>query len=570
MPRPKKIKPTASKPEVASSSDAANMQPITVAWSLAELPSPQHRAGLAGLVMLVNYSRRHSLPDGAILDVVKIDEVSYVLQLNIVGLGALFDKAYRATAGEAFSKTSRKDKKTKEQKPHLRIETRKETSDKGKEKEVNYYVYPAVDPHGGPLTELVPPGDDGKWMKVWRQWLWETIRSRDRQRLPYKARAEASLKDGDEEHGDEEEDQEGSNDVQTAWSALTTNAKVPQASTYFLGAEKVTAENTPFEDRGRHWFLLHFWLFAVHVFMPRSIDFSGKYKSNGYVTCIPDVSRLQDFVTRHERSLKHQRSPDSDRVWRKSPKQAIIDLADAAALSADLWLSKAVAVDLSQADARATSGFQIVHAVKSGNSVRIRSNRMVVPTREMSDRASVAEDCWSHLIKHQVLTNILADRLWWHGFDRVCATAGKMLTIKDKGFRHDARILFNHFNPEDRSMSDQIPQTPRSLEQLILRMVTSWLTGRLESKYHLSWNTVKGTPQEADYEEKKTKLATQAFLAARSRPGREFSRWFTATLCSVNQRSISSETDFVALAQALDEQPDHVRSLTLLALSARG
>jgi CRISPR-associated protein Cmx8 len=195
---------------------------------------------------------------------------------------------------------------------------------------------------------------------------------------------------------------------------------------------------------------------------------------------------------------------------------------------------------------------------------------MVMPTRENVDRSDILGDCWSHLTKHQVLINVLADRPWWNGFDRVCATYGKDLTIKDKGFCHDARILFNRFNPEDRSMSDQTPQSPRSLEQLILRMVTSWLTGRLESKYHLSWNTVKGTPQEADYEEKKTKLATQAFLAARSRPGREFARWFTATLCSVNQRSISSETDFVALAQALDEQPDHVRSLTLLALSARG
>lgn len=123
-------------------------------------------------------------------------------------------------------------------------------------------------------------------------------------------------------------------------------------------------------------------------------------------------------------------------------------------------------------------------------------------------------------------------------------------------------------------MSDKnsaTPQAPRSLEQLIFRMVTSWLYGRLESKYQLSWDeAMKGTPREANYVEKKTKLATEAFLAARSRPGREFARWFTATLCSVNQRSVSNETDFVALAQALDEQPDHVRSLTLLALSARG
>jgi CRISPR-associated protein Cmx8 len=70
------------------------------------------------------------------------------------------------------------------------------------------------------------------------------------------------------------------------------------------------------------------------------------------------------------------------------------------------------------------------------------------------------------------------------------------------------------------------------------------------------------------FEEKKGKLATDAFLAARSRPGREFARWFTSTLCSINQRL--SDEEFVTLSTALEQQPDQVRSLTLLALSARG
>ena len=565
MPRPKKIKPTASILEAAPSSDAANMQPITVAWSLAELPSPQHRAGLAGLVMLVEFTKRHQIPEGAVLEMTRLDDIGCEVRMNMAGLKALMDQTYDADREEIeVPRPWMKKQKdgTKVEVPPKRRGMKTTIDKKGKSKESEFCVYDTVVPRGGPLGEWVPSEDGGRWIKLWRDWLWNTLRAIPKQRTPYIQRAGADVAVDGDEAGDED-----AKDVTTAWNCLTRDAPAKLASTYYLGAMDVNAENVSFQDQGRFLFLLHFWSFAIHLFIPQHLTAKGEHKPDGFVTCIPDVARLKDFITRHEHVLRG-RSPDAAGF---RPRQAIIDLADAAALEIERWLENAVTSGVKQRDAPATAGFQIVHVEKESNSVRIRSNRIVIPTREKIDRSHILSDCWSHLIKHQVLINVLAEHPWWNGFDRVCATYGKDFTIKNTKFRHDARILFNHFNPEDRSMSDQTPQSPRSLEQLILRMVTSWLSGRLESKYKLSWNTVKkGTPDEADYEEKKTKLATQAFLAARSRPGREFARWFTATLCSVNQRSISSEADFVALAQALDEQPDHVRSLTLLALSARG
>ena len=115
--------------------------------------------------------------------------------------------------------------------------------------------------------------------------------------------------------------------------------------------------------------------------------------------------------------------------------------------------------------------------------------------------------------------------------------------------------------------SSPVERPPRALEPLILHVVQSWISGRLKAKYDLDYKSV-GEDGRKDFDDKKSKLATEAFLAARSRPGREFARWFTATVCSVNQRM--SEAEFVALAKALEANPDHVRSLTLLALSARG
>lgn len=550
--------------------ERGDVEPITMTWSLAELPSTQHRAGLAGLVMLVDYTRRHSLPEGAVLEVVNVDEASFSLRLNVSGLSALFDRTYAAAREETERPkpwTRKLKDGSKAEVPPKRRETRTVTGKKGEIKTTEVCIYDVVVPDGGPLGDLAPLGDDGRWLSVWRSWLWNTLRAIPKQRTPYNSRAGAEALVGAD---DDDIDAEEAKDVSVAWDWLTSDSSAKQASTYYLGAMDVNAEGVPFHDRGRFLFLLHFWPFAVHLFVPRTMDAKGKTEPDGFVTCIPEVAQLEVFVRRHERALK-RRSADGDRIWSSTPKQAIIDLADAAALESERWLEGEVAEGVQQDDARATAGFLVIHTSREGNSVRIRSNHLIAPSREQVDRAQIIGSCWSHLAKHQVLRNILANRSWWHGFDRACSTVMQALTIKDSAFRHDARVLFEHFHPENRmtDTADEVTKTPRTLESLVLHIVQNWITGRLDSKYQLRWSDVKGQPKrQAEYDEKKTKLATEAFLAARSRPGREFARWFTATLCSVNQRL--TEAEFVAVARALDGSPDQVRSLTLLALSARG
>lgn len=548
----------------------AEDEPIIVTWSLAELPSTQHRAGLAGLVMLVDYTRRHSLPAATVLEEVERDEVSYTLRLNVSGLAALFDRTYAAAREETerLKPWTRKLKNgTKAEVPPKRREVRTTTGKKGENKTTEVCIYDVVVPDGGPLGDLAPIGDDKRWIGVWRSWLWNTLRAIPKQRTPYNVRAGAgALVEAD----DDDASADDAKDVSVAWECLTSDRSAKQASTYYLGAMDVNAEGVSFRDRGRFLFLLHFWPFAVHVFVPRTMDAKGKTGPDGFVACIPEVAQLATFVRRHERVLKG-RSADADRIWSRTPKHAIIDLADAAALESERWLQAEVAESVQQDDARATAGFLVIHSSKEGNNVRIRSNHLITPSREQVDRAQIISSCWSHLAKHQVLSNVLADRSWWHGFDRACSTVMKEITIKDSSFCHDARILFQHFHPEN-SMADttnEVTKPPRPLESLVLHIVQNWITGRLDGKYQLRWSEVKDQPKrQAEYDEKKSKLATEAFLAARSRPGREFARWFTATLCAVNQRL--TEAEFVAVARALDGCPDQVRSLTLLALSARG
>ncbi|MGH9962557.1 MAG: type I-MYXAN CRISPR-associated protein Cmx8, partial [Pyrinomonadaceae bacterium] len=107
-----------------------------------------------------------------------------------------------------------------------------------------------------------------------------------------------------------------------------------------------------------------------------------------------------------------------------------------------------------------------------------------------------------------------------------------------------------------------------SCEALVYRVVSFYLQRKLKSKYQLEWSAVKDNPgKTSEYREMKEKVARDAFLAIRSRSGLDFADYFASTLCSVSQPL--SEQQYVSLAQALYDDTDRVRTLTMLALSAR-
>ncbi len=106
-------------------------------------------------------------------------------------------------------------------------------------------------------------------------------------------------------------------------------------------------------------------------------------------------------------------------------------------------------------------------------------------------------------------------------------------------------------------------------EELIYRLVGTYISRKLKNKYQLEWSSVKSDPKKrTEYEESKEKVARDAFLAVRSRTGADFADYFASTLCSVPQHM--GEKHFETLALALHNETEKVRTLTMLALSARG
>ena len=116
-------------------------------------------------------------------------------------------------------------------------------------------------------------------------------------------------------------------------------------------------------------------------------------------------------------------------------------------------------------------------------------------------------------------------------------------------------------------MSESEPDTePVDIERLVYQLVRGYVMGKLASKHELSWKQLSSEAQKTDYRQKKGKIAKDAFLAVRSRSGEDFASYFAGTLASVPHRL--NPDQFVALARELQSDPERLRTLTLLALSA--
>ncbi len=115
-------------------------------------------------------------------------------------------------------------------------------------------------------------------------------------------------------------------------------------------------------------------------------------------------------------------------------------------------------------------------------------------------------------------------------------------------------------------MGDEKVESVKEVEALIYKVVQRYLMEKLNTKYGLTWSAVKGTPRQGEFDEKKQKLAKQAFLEARARSGADFQAFFTGTLCSVPQHL--NEASYTALSRELLLNDEKVRTLTMLALSA--
>lgn len=530
--------------------------PIKIRWELHELPSAQHKAGLAGLALCVEYLQRKPDRQG-LCRVAELDSHSLTLEVDRVGMQSLFDDVYAASKQEQErDKKLQKGKgKDKQDIPPLRSFQREYVDKKGRTKAKTLYVYEQTIPKGGLIDEwdAAPSGAKKLWLKLWRDLVWSVLRGVPAQREPYNARAEG----------------ETSTDGTEVWDDLARapNGSTELPSTYYLGAQARSAELVAFQDVTRWRYLLHFWPFAVAIYVPSILKRNGEREFTGYALGVPEIDDLEAFVHDWAR-LARERSPEPDRSGFR-PREAIIDLPDEAGLDvARRMFSLLAAAQGAAPTAPWAPAVEIFHVEKQGNNVRLRAVGRVDAVRARADEyGRVRNAYWSHLFRRQRILNVLDGQPWWSGFGRLCATQPSDLTSGSTQFRHDARIAFTEV---EMTVAETEAEAEKSLEELVYRAVRTYVYGRLGSKYDLQWDATKAVVPswKLDYEKKREKVARDAFLAVRSRTGADFVSYFTGTLCSVPQRL--DDRGYLQIARAFTSEGgiERVRSLTLLALSA--
>jgi CRISPR-associated protein Cmx8 len=538
---------------------------LTLDYQLAELPSSQHRAGLAGLVLVVRWLERQDvfkqkLADGAICKLTRLDDKGTTLELNLAGLAAVLDEIYDASTEEQARPQLFKNKQ-KEVIPPLREEEREETDAKGKQKTKKVYIYPIVVPRGSFLADLSydqsSDGKNGLWVKLWRDMVWSILRGVPATRKPFEMRAEGGMAD----------------DAKALWAQLLQPAEftVDLPSTYFLGAQANNAENIPFKDRARFQFLLHFWLFAAQIYVPAVVNNEGKRDFVGYAIAIPDIACLEWFCDELP-SILSNRSPEG----KFRPYDCIVDLAVEGALDMMKRLrDRLTQTTGEQATASTVFGIDVIHTEKQGNNVRVLGMARLNPEDAMIDEyTQIRQSFWSPLFRRQCLLNLVNHSPWYSGFDALLCTLPYEQSIENDYFRQDVRKKIAALTEEQKQMNE----TAKSIEPMVFQLVKNYVGRKLKSKYELEFKSEwKALKQEelnklaeyAKYAEKKAKVAKSAFLDIRSRTEQmDFINYFVSSLCSVPQHMKSE--DFVTLTQVLYQDTDKIRTLTLLALSANG
>ncbi len=545
------------------------MKELTLNYNLYDLPSAQHKAGLAGLLVLIETMRRRGiepLPEARC-----IGEYQAELVFTEKSMQAVCDDLYDADFVEMSSKSKWPGKAPK------RIEDIQVIKD-GKEKKEKRYIYDGVQPKGQFLQTLFPDAD-GVWVKTWRDMLWGVLRAQPKTRGVY------------EERANRKPSSEAVKIFKALSKCLTAAPKDKQttegiAGTVFIGAQASNAELVSFTGIPTDNFLLHFWPIVSLIFIPRSFSVerskdratSIKWDDYGFALAVPEISHLQLFIDDIMDILQQLEV----KTVGNRPAQAFIDLTVESGLEylyhlAQRRLKKHGVLD-------SASSVEIYHVQRRDKSVR-----MLLAERLLSDSAilekyeKIRSQRLSPIYKKLYLNNMLQKKPWYAGAADLAATHPAELIISKAGktpikvpfFGHAVNRKYVDVITQLEEMEEHEMNTEEGLDSLLAKRVYELIrqyvrikaerrsSQKLES-FSKDQNGKRTYPK--TYREAVEKVCMDAFLAMRGRRDQDFVEYFTGTICSVPQ--YLPDNDYLLVSQSLIDDWERIKSLSMLALSA--
>jgi len=465
-----------------------NQDLVTLEYQSSQLPSSQHRAGLAGLILKIRWLQeqpefKHSVD--TVCKIVNLDADKVTFQFNLAGLTALLKPHYSANFEERESKKIR----AKSKQNFRNIQREVYDADTNTTKLTTFYIYTDIVPQGYLVQSFEPPDSkDRVWTKLWQEVTLTIIRPRDRQRLPFKA-----MVSGIEPP-----------EIKKNWNLLRDrpDAKIRLSSTYMLGAQARNNEGVVIYDLARFHFLLNFWSYVAQVYLPIQVNAKDEVKLHGYALAIPDVRNLAAFC-QYFPSILRQR--DTKELWGK-PRSAIVRHAIEAELkslgSIHTYLSKLTPeLDISEL----LFGVDVFHLFRKKDEPQILSIQRYPPNREaITEFTQLQDKLFDPIFRLQYWQNLIRDRARIHGFDSLLRELPTAKTIKNDLFCRDFRTVFHpkynameleeidkkpSKNAIDSSETSKPNQTKEiSLESLLLRLLKTYTRHQLKHRFGLEWN----------------------------------------------------------------------------------
>jgi CRISPR-associated protein Cmx8 len=542
---------------------------LTLEYSLYDLPTAQHKAGLAGLILLIESMKKRKM---ASLPEVEYDSTKAKVMFSERSLQALFDDLYDASWEEIKSKSQWKGKPPKR-------EMEIETSD-GKKTKTKYYVYDHYVPKGEFLKSLLPDGGE-LWLKLWRDMLWETLRGRPTTRTVYEERA----------------NKQPSSEGVSAWRLLVKSAEHRAkgqlltdsvVSSAFIGAQASNAENIPFQGTVEHNLLLHFWPIASLTFVPGIIKKNEKSKRYqmeevGFALAVPEPANLKDFVTDMLDLLGRLETTGS--VFR--PLSALITVPEESGL--EFFYRLAGSRVGQQEISYSLAGIEIYHMEKRGNnSVMLAAQRIFPNERVLKEYDALRTEYRNPLYRSQRIRNVLSQQPWYTSMDSGFSQYPCELFVYNPEttpqafpfFGYNVKRTFADIVSNLRNINSVKGGDPMSAEvhdeklaSCVYGLTQEYVHRRTEEKSGKKYEDFKKNKDEKgrviypqEYRGALGKVCADAFLAMRGRREQDFVEYFTGTICSVAQ--YLPEADYLILSGALMTQPNTVKTLSMLALSA--
>ena len=543
---------------------------VTLDYDLLELPTAQHKAGLAGLLVMIESLRRRKIEP---LPLVSVSTGTVRVTFTEKSLGTVMDDLFDARWRETLVRQKWAGK-TPKRVEEITVET------DGKTKTEKRFVYDIVQPAGAFLQTFYADGD-GVWTALWRTMVWTILRGIPKTRTVYNERA----------------DGKPSAETGRVWNNLRKAAKnraknqiltEKLTSSLFIGAEADNPERVPFVGAVEDNLLLHFWPLVSLIFVPRELQVKRKEETIqinrntelGYVLAIPEPADLEGFK---EDVIGLLRGLDPTKSGYR-PRDARIDIFEESGLE---YLHHFARNKTESKDDFVFSlhAVELYHIHKQGNRIRQLAADRILPRPDVITEYEQVRDGLSNpFFKMIHLRNILTGVPWYTGADAVfrfqpmpifvrCARTPRDVRFFGRDVRHKLSTIAKTIETKkganlmtERDHEDQ-------LALLVHRLIQQYIRRRTEEKSGKKFEAFKKNKDEnnrinypREYREALEKVATDAFLAMRGRRDQDFVEYFTGTICSVPQ--FLPREDYLTVANKLMDDWQTIKTLSMLAISA--